>query len=153
MGTIAWTKDLETGIEIIDAQHRRIVDYINELNEASQKNDRTAIGEVIDDLVNYTVSHFSFEESLMKEAGYKFLDAHKKVHALFIKKVESFITRFGEGEDVAEELSHMLERWLISHIKKEDRDYVASAGAEMKGLQRDKSSGGWLSRTMKRVFG
>jgi len=31
---IEWTNDLNTGIDVIDSQHKRIVDYINELERA-----------------------------------------------------------------------------------------------------------------------
>jgi hypothetical protein len=34
--TIRWTTDLNTGIDVIDKQHMRIVDYINDLEKAHQ---------------------------------------------------------------------------------------------------------------------
>ena len=34
MAYINWTSDLDTGIHDIDVQHRRIVEYINRLNDA-----------------------------------------------------------------------------------------------------------------------
>ncbi|MES9872268.1 MAG: bacteriohemerythrin [Candidatus Sedimenticola sp. PURPLELP] len=149
MTAITWSRDLETGIEVIDEQHRRIVDYINELEAASREDDRESIGGVIKNLVNYTVSHFSFEESLMEDANYQFIDPHKKIHALFIRRVNEFVNRFNQGEDVATELSEMLQNWLISHIQKEDFDYVEAAGEQMQ----KKVSGGWLSSSLKRFFG
>ena len=66
---VSWTADLSVGIEAIDDQHRRIVDYINELHEASQNDDRNVVGRIIDDLMEYTVSHVSFEEAMMERAG------------------------------------------------------------------------------------
>ena len=33
MAVLQWVEDLNTGIEEIDIQHRRIVDYINRLHE------------------------------------------------------------------------------------------------------------------------
>lgn len=33
---ITWTTELDTGINVIDQQHRRIVDYINALELANQ---------------------------------------------------------------------------------------------------------------------
>ena len=32
---IAWNSELDTGIDVIDQQHRRIVDYINALEAAN----------------------------------------------------------------------------------------------------------------------
>ena len=34
MERIEWTADLNLGIDVIDSQHRNIVDYINQLTEA-----------------------------------------------------------------------------------------------------------------------
>ncbi len=80
MAKLNWTSDLDTGIAEIDNQHRRILDYINKLNELREAPDRAGVGEVIAEMVDYTMSHFAFEESLMENAGYVFARPHKKVH-------------------------------------------------------------------------
>ena len=150
MAFLDWSHDLETGINIIDSQHKRIVEYINELHEAQETLDKAKVGDVIGELVDYTVSHFAFEESLMEKAEYPFLDPHKRVHALFIKKVSGFVERFQAGEDVTNELLTMLQRWLVNHIRNEDGDYSEIVRASMKKLKKEK---GWLSRSLGRFFG
>lgn len=132
MAAVAWNDDLNTGIGVIDKQHRRIVDYINQLHDAhTSGHAKEEIGKVIDELVDYTLSHFAFEESLQEEANYAFSKAHKKVHELFTKRVSDFRTRFAMGEDVSAELNNMLVTWLVHHIKRDDADYVASVKASM----------------------
>lgn len=132
MGSMTWSSDLDTGIEVIDQQHRRILDYINELEDAHKGgHGKEAVGKVVDELVDYTLSHFSFEEALMEEAHYPFFKPHKKVHEIFTKRVSDFRTRFEMGEDVTEELHKLLTTWLINHIKRDDHDYVASVKANM----------------------
>lgn len=134
MGKFVWTEQLNTGIEVIDQQHRRIVEYINQLEDARASGyPRTEISFIINELVDYTISHFAFEESMQEEAGYPFLKAHKKVHDLFAQRVAEYQTRFNRGEDVAKALSSLLVTWLFNHIKRDDVDYVASVKA---GLQR-----------------
>jgi hemerythrin len=124
---IFWTNQLSVGIEVIDSQHRRIVDYINLLDDAlSNGHTRKDIGILINDLVDYTISHFGFEESLQDEAAYPFIKAHKKVHVLFTKRVADFQARFDNGEDISEELHNVLVTWLLNHIKYDDADYVQS---------------------------
>ncbi|UCV10183.1 bacteriohemerythrin [Dechloromonas denitrificans] len=121
---ITWDSRLDTGIEVIDAQHKRIVGYINDLEIAKQKGDRHLVTEVIEQLIDYTQSHFGFEEAMLEEAGYKFLKPHKKVHELFIKRITEFTMRAAKGEDIADELHSMLAKWLLNHIANEDRDYA-----------------------------
>jgi hemerythrin len=124
MAKLFWTDQLNVGIEVIDNQHRRIVDYINLLDEAvAGGHTREDIGILINDLVDYTVSHFAFEESLQEEAAYPFIKAHQKVHGLFARRVGEFTERFEKGEDVSRGLHSMLVTWLLNHIKHDDADY------------------------------
>ncbi len=127
MAKLVWTNQLNIGIEVIDQQHRRIVEYINQLEDArSAVVSRQELGRLIHDLVDYTVSHFGFEESLQEEAGYPFLKAHKRVHELFTRRVSDFQDRFDKGEEIVEELNGLLVSWLYSHIKGDDGDYAES---------------------------
>jgi hemerythrin len=132
MGKFVWTEQLCIGIDVIDQQHRRIVEYINQLDEArSSGHSREEIGWLMNELVDYTISHFGFEESLQEEAKYPFINAHKKVHELFAKRVAEYQARFNNGEDVSKELNSLLVTWLFNHIKRDDADYVESVKAHL----------------------
>lgn len=150
MTYIVWKSSWNTGIHVIDNQHKRIVDMINELHEAQQGQKKEAVSNVIEELIDYTLSHFAFEETLMEDAQYQFSRAHKKIHELFIRRVEQYRTRFEQGEDVGDQLKELLSRWLINHICNDDVDYVKSVRRNMQQLLEDK---GWLSGAMKRFFG
>ena len=100
MEYLHWVPELDTGIAEIDTQHRRIVDYINKLRDLRESHDRQGLSDVIAEMVDYTMSHFAFEEALIENAGYMFSGPHKKVHELFTRKVAEIQTRFEAGEDV-----------------------------------------------------
>jgi hemerythrin len=123
---ISWNTKLDTGIEVIDEQHQRIVNYINQLETARLAGDRKQVTDVIEELLDYTQSHFGFDEAMMEEAGYEFLKPHQKVHELFIKRVTAFAVRAAKGEDIAEELQTTLTRWLLNHIANEDHNYATA---------------------------
>lgn len=148
--TISWTPELDTGIDVIDQQHRRIVDFINDLEAAQVMKDKNKIKDVINDCVDYTLSHFAFEESLQEEAGYQYCKPHKKVHELFTRKVSEYQERMLLGDDVSEELHAMLARWLVNHIKRDDADYVGAVKANMQTVIKDKEQKqetvGWFRR-------
>ena len=139
MEIIQWRPTLETGIDVIDQQHKRIVDYINALRIAQVKGDRGAVARTIDDVIDYTQSHFGFEEALMEDAGYPLLNAHKRVHELFIRRVAVLHQRFKSGEDIAQDLHNVLARWLITHIQTEDQDYVGAVKEKMVGVVADQN--------------
>ena len=129
MAVLQWEADLDTGIEEIDNQHRRIVDYINRLYELRGTPDRAALSDVIAETVDYTISHFAFEEEMIEDAGYMFSGPHKRVHELFTRRVAEMQSRFEAGEDIAHELHGMLSRWLFHHIRNEDHSYVDAVKA------------------------
>ena len=132
MEYLHWVPELDTGIAEIDTQHRRIVDYINKLRDLRESHDRQGLSDVIAEMVDYTMSHFAFEEALIENAGYMFSGPHKKVHELFTRKVAEMQTRFEAGEDVAVELHGMLSRWLFNHIRNEDHGYIDSVNTYLR---------------------
>ncbi|MGE6661800.1 bacteriohemerythrin [Pseudomonas sp. NPDC077408] len=152
MTFLEWSNDLDTGIEVIDGQHRRIVDMINQLHLAQQGNQPQKVGQVIDELVDYTISHFAFEESMLEEAGYVFTKAHKRVHDVFIKRVHDYRVRFIEGEDITDELKGLLGRWLFGHIRNEDRNYVSAVTENLRTLSGGQAEDSWLARAKRRFF-
>jgi hemerythrin len=128
---LTWTPDLSVGIGVIDRQHQRIVDYINMLHDARLRQDSEAVAAVLNGLVDYTLTHFSFEEALLAEAQYRFATPHKKVHELFIRRIGDYQQRFARGEDLSAQIQAMLAEWLIKHIKHEDMDYAATVRASL----------------------
>ncbi len=150
MALMSWTQDLETGIKVIDDQHKRLVEFINELDDACRTGNADETNHVMEGLLNYTVTHFEFEESLQEKAGYPFLKAHQRIHELFMKKVAAFRERAGKGENVAPELLTLLQGWLVNHIKGEDRDYIESVSAITNSD--DQEIAGWLNTTVKKFF-
>ncbi|MCU7919993.1 MAG: bacteriohemerythrin [Candidatus Thiodiazotropha sp. (ex Epidulcina cf. delphinae)] len=150
--SIEWTKDLNTGIDVIDEQHQRIVDYINQLNKAIIRQNDHLVGGVLIELADYCVSHFAFEESLMLKAGYPYLKPHKATHDMFVKRLKKFQDRYDQGEDVAAKLHDMLSTWLILHIKQTDMAYATEARESLLRIVQNKANGGWLSRAMSRFF-
>lgn len=66
-----WVPEYNTGIDVIDDQHKRILDYINEIDGIDANTDRDRVKQILENIIDYTQSHFTFEESLQEEAGYK----------------------------------------------------------------------------------
>ena len=145
---IKWDADLEIGVPPIDRQHRRIVVYINQLLSLGNHIDRDEVYSVLIQLVDYTVSHFAFEEELMEECGYPFTKAHKLVHKLFIRKVGSYVERFEQGEDITKELLITLKTWLVNHIKNDDKDFSSIVRKKMNIRKKE----GWFSSFIHRVL-
>ena len=152
MNPIQWSQEFEIGINVIDAQHRRIVDYINELAEVDGQSSRPAVAGVIDALLDYTYSHFAFEEALMEEAEYEFVAVHKNTHQAFTQRIDDLHQRFRDGDEVAAELGELLKTWLIEHIQADDQSYAPVVKARYAQIER-KSGGHWISNALGNFFG
>lgn len=48
-------------------------------------------------LVNYAISHNTFEESLMEKACYPMLDAHREAHETFKERSNEFLQKWHDG--------------------------------------------------------
>ncbi len=121
---MCWSPQLATGIDSIDNQHKRLLELINQtfVTMKDGGNDET-IGRVVNDLIDYAKTHFSHEETLMQTHGYPNLQEHRRIHQEFLQQVEEFRQRFQAGKRLMPgEIFNFLKKWLVGHIKREDRD-------------------------------
>ncbi|NWJ42470.1 MAG: bacteriohemerythrin [Geothrix sp.] len=118
-----WTPALQVGHSEIDRQHQKLIDLANRLNAAMQAGHGRAIsGEILQELVDYTVSHFGFEEGLMHTHAYSDREAHLEEHRKLIQSVTEFKRQFDAGQaSVSIELMGFIRDWLVNHILKVDK--------------------------------
>ncbi len=151
MPYIVWSDEFSTGINVIDSQHKRIIHYINQLTDAQQLDEPQIIGDVLLDLVDYTLSHFAFEESLMDDAGYNAASIHKQTHDAFRDKIQAYQQRYKDGEDVSDELFQLLNIWLINHIAEDDNSYAPVVRENIPGINTSDKQG-WLKNKVQKFF-
>jgi len=151
MSYIVWSDELATGINVIDSQHKRIVHYINQLTDAKNLDAPELVGDVLNELIDYTLSHFAFEESLMDDAGYSAAAIHKRTHDAFREKIESYQQQHLAGEDVSEELFQLLNVWLLNHIAEDDDSYVPTVKENITGINTTEKES-WLMTKVQQFF-
>ncbi|MCL4486427.1 MAG: bacteriohemerythrin [Nitrospirae bacterium] len=130
MALITWSNMLSTGIDEQDAQHKKLIELINQLNDAMQAGHGTdVLGKVLSELVNYTVFHFGYEEKLMDQYGYADSPTHKAEHVKFVQTVGDFKKKFDSGNAVVSvEIMNFLRDWLTNHIMKTDKKLGQTLG-------------------------
>lgn len=126
MAYIQWDNSLSVGVKIIDDQHRKLIDMINDLDASvNQAWEEEAINETLTGLFEYVQEHFKTEEDLFDEHGYAGGEAHKKEHKAFVGKLLDFHRRIEDrGKEIAPELIDFLQEWLLNHIRKTDGKYA-----------------------------
>ena len=124
---ITLTKDMETGVGKIDAQHRELVDRINAVTAMGTKsisNEETK--KTLDLLGAYIVKHFSDEETLQKQSGYPQYEQHKQLHQQYIAEFEKLKKEFAQNGHSALftlNLSKSIINWIVRHIKSVDAEF------------------------------
>ncbi|MBK7721928.1 MAG: bacteriohemerythrin [Austwickia sp.] len=126
MTLLTWGPELELGIPEIDRQHQRLVGILNALDSGVKHGYcRNILGSVLQELVKYTVFHFTFEERLMKTYHLPSADGHAAEHAAFTTTVLEFQSRFDVGhKDVSDDVLRFLRDWLKGHIMGTDHAMV-----------------------------
>lgn len=126
---------LVTGNEMIDTQHKELIDKINNLLESCElgKDKITAV-KTLEYLADYTEFHFGEEEKLQAEIAYPGIEEHKVEHKKLIQVVEELHEMLEEEEGptaaFVEQVNKNVIEWLYKHIKGFDRSV-----AEYKNLR------------------
>lgn len=125
MSLFEWSDKFSVEITSIDEQHKKLVNFINNLDDAMiVGKGKHVIGGILDGLVHYTIEHFDYEEQLFDTHGYPDADAHKKEHKDLVAQVARFKQSFKSGkEELTKDLMDFLKDWLMNHIMDIDKKY------------------------------
>lgn len=120
-----WEDVTKINIGFIDEQHKKLVDLTNKLHDSIiNQEDDTIIGEVLQELLDYTIYHFKHEEAFMTEYNFMKCNLHKIIHDGFTNQVRQLNEKYKAGErNLSLKTLNFLKDWLINHIGKCDVEY------------------------------
>ena len=137
-----WNDNFNTGLKIIDEQHQKLAQLLNQLaGHLALQAEIPALNLIFVELSDYAVYHFQNEESIWHE--YLPDDAmeagHIEIHNHFISMVETLKLEENSksSELLVEETLAFLTRWLASHILETDRHMAMVVLAMQSGLSSD----------------
>lgn len=127
-----WKDEYAIGVFEIDEQHKRLFTLVERLQRAGDEGaDREVVDAALRELIDYTKTHFGFEERLLLVHGYEDRDEHRKYHAKFVAGVLDSKRDWEAGDpEVLGRLTAFLTDWLKEHILVEDMAYVPSLTGE-----------------------
>jgi hemerythrin len=125
MDFIAWNDSLSVGVEQFDIEHKQLIYFINELNNALKIGSSAKTMEnTLVQLVKYTEVHFNHEQEYMKLYDYPDLDPHFSEHENLKEQVNDFYDKLKSGKTAFSlTLLTFLKDWLTKHIMGTDMKY------------------------------
>jgi hemerythrin-like metal-binding protein len=122
MAFAEWTERMSVGSQLLDKDHKRLLELAQKLHEISKdpenlKEAETAIGALID----YTKAHFLHEETLMRRTAYPQFIPHKIEHDRLFKQIEDFRKSLAAKQvGLSQDSVMFLQTWLCDHMVKID---------------------------------
>jgi hemerythrin len=120
-----WDESLKCGIPAIDAEHRQLIEAMNDLYVACYINPvPDDIRAFTERLIEATKAHFAHEEAEMRRVGHPDLEGHRAEHRELLRDITGIRDHCTERLDAtsAQHLLDHLRGWLIVHIQTYDRN-------------------------------
>ena len=123
MAFFEWTDELSVGNELIDSQHKRLIGFINDFYDATDKdNNEAAIRKAVGNLTYYVKTHFADEEKLMEKYNYPELGIHRRIHERLTQGVSQYVEKLRAGQKILNlDMAIFLKGWLEDHIAETDK--------------------------------
>ena len=120
-------EDLQTGIDEIDNQHRKLLSWANFITFDDADATDQKVTEALGNLQDYAVYHFQAEEEAMDKYDYDKVDKHKKQHQRLANEVTGLFSR-ARGKEADEgtlaELQYLFTDWIKLHIMEWDQPFA-----------------------------
>lgn len=125
MALLAWNEGLSVAVPQMDAEHKKLIGLVNQLNEAMKVGkSKEELGSILRGLIQYTQTHFTSEERFMRDVGYPQLDEQMTEHAALLAQVTDFKEQFESGKTMLSiSLMNFLSAWVSNHIQCSDKKY------------------------------
>ena len=125
MALLVWSEILSVNNEVIDNQHKILINIINKFydNILNPKGiDITT--DVLNELYEYSIYHFSCEEQIFKENNFDDLQNHLQDHARFVMTIIDFKTKLLiSNKNLKDEIIDFVNDWLYRHVLEEDKKF------------------------------
>jgi len=123
--TFRWDQSYSVNVAELDHQHQRVFRTVAELNDALRTGRADSIiDDVLEKLIEHTISHFAAEEFLMEQHRFPGLAAHRREHQILAQRLARFnLSNLAGRSGVPSALLVFLQTWLQDHILKTDKEY------------------------------
>jgi hemerythrin-like metal-binding protein len=124
---VTWQDTYSIGLPEVDDQHKMLFALINRLWVATiARAERSELLGIVEELENYTRSHFAAEEAFMRAIRYARRAEHEGMHRVFVGRISVERAAVDAGKLPGLDLLRFLNDWLVNHILVTDKEYAAA---------------------------
>lgn len=128
MGKVAWEKMYSVHINEIDEQHKKLIDFTNEIYDKLDKPNFNLdeFEGIFDQLIEFANWHFGTEERYFAKFNYEGAAAHIQEHNKIKDKINELKDQFLRAGKITMifEVLRLFDDWLFVHIMEYDQKYV-----------------------------
>ncbi|ADN10120.1 bacteriohemerythrin [Sulfurimonas autotrophica] len=151
---IEWNEGLNLGIKDLDDDHKQLLNIINELLDAINK-DMAAniIAEKFTQLQSYTQSHYRREEEYLRKCGCIKLKEYKAKQHIFNNKIVNLKKKLAslQNYEIFQEISLFLTEWLVSHIIEDNISAINALGECDLNQKKEEADTSFFARLSKKT--
>ena len=127
MKAFKWKDDYSVGIAEIDADHRRLIEHLNDLFAACFAGQGpTVVKGILERFILDMREHCKREEDILESAGYSELLSHRAEQIKAVMELDDIVEKYAAGDvhDMSNETLMYMDKWLKHHIVVDDKEFA-----------------------------
>lgn len=127
MKAFKWKDGFSVGIAEIDADHRRLIEHLNDLFVACYAGQGPTVVEgILDRFIADMREHCKREEDILESTGYSELLSHRADHIKAVLELDDIREEYASGDAhiLSNETLKYMDKWLKQHIICDDKEFA-----------------------------
>ena len=123
---LIWREAYESGHPLIDAEHRELIDLANVAFDASfgLEKDPSRLDAALERLLSHVEMHFTHEEKLLAEHGFKNFSSHQAAHRALLARARAIHADIEAGTSSTGALIEFLANKVVAqHLSGSDKEF------------------------------
>ena len=117
--------ELSVGVEMLDCDHRALLEIIKELQTVTASDvDPRRTGSLLSKLADFTLAHYALEEGMMAATEFPGMALHRLQHQLIAEHVAALASRYNrDGLGLDSHSLSFLSKLHDNHVRNDDLQY------------------------------
>lgn len=127
----SWSKSYELGFDILDCDHKNLVEIVNRVARAIESGDLGKTLALMHHFADTARAHFTQEEALLRDSGFRNLERHVTYHERLLSNADTIMRSCEATRDLVctRECFESLVDCLLDDVIRGDMEFKAHLSA------------------------